>query len=56
MSTKKPIVQCVMDEDIYKKLLVLCKKEERTASKKGAMIISEYVRKYEETFGEIPIE
>ena len=56
MPTKKPVIQCVMDEEIYKKLRAICKQEERTPSKKGAMIISDYIHKYEETYGEIPIE
>lgn len=56
MPTKKPVIQCVMDEEMYKKLLVICKQEERTPSKKGAMIISEYVRQYEVEHGAILIE
>lgn len=53
MPTKKPVIQCVMDEEIYKKFVELCKIEERTPSKKGAMIIAEYIRNYESEHGEI---
>ena len=55
MPTKKPIIQCVMEEDVYKKLLVICKNEERTPSKKGSMIISDYINKYESEHGKIDL-
>ena len=53
MPTKKPVLQAVMDENVYMKFLAICKAEDRTPSKQAARVISEYVSKYEAENGEI---
>lgn len=47
MPTKKPVVQVVLDQDIFDKLIKICEKEERSTSNKCKQIIKEYVIKYE---------
>ena len=46
MPTKKPIIQTVIDEDIYYKFKEICKREDRTESKMAAIIIKQYVEQY----------
>ena len=47
MPTKKPVIQTVIDENIYNKFKEICKKEDRTESKMAAIIIKEYIEQYE---------
>lgn len=56
MPSKKPIVQAVLDDNIYKKFKALCEKDERSVSKLAALIIKKYISDYEEIHGEIKIE
>ena len=37
MPTKKPVIQTVIDEEIYKKFKTICEKEDRTESKMAAI-------------------
>lgn len=53
MPTKKPIIQTVVDEDIYNKFKEICKREDRTESKMAAIIIRQYVEQYEKDNGRI---
>ncbi len=53
MPTKKPIIQTVIDEDIYRKFKEICKKEDRTESKMAAIIIKQYIEQYEKEHGHI---
>ncbi len=54
MPTKKPVIQTVIDENIYNKFKEICKKEDRTESKMAAIIIKEYIEQYEQEHGDIP--
>lgn len=56
MGTKKPIIQCLIDVEYYKKFKMLCKKDERSESKLGGIIIKKYIDNYEEIHGEIKID
>lgn len=56
MPTKKPRIQTILDEIDYKKFQYLCKQENRTESKLASLIIKEYLKEYENIYGEIKIE
>lgn len=56
MGTKKPIVQSILEEEYYKKFKALCKKDERSESKLGGMIIRKYIDDYEAIHGKIKID
>lgn len=56
MATKKPRVQALLEQEIYEKFKVLCEIEDRTESKLGGKIITEYIKQYESEHGEIKIE
>lgn len=47
MPTKKPRVQTILEEDIYKKFKELCDKEMRTESQMSGFIITKYIKEYE---------
>ncbi len=53
MPTKKPVIQTVIDENIYNKFKEICKKEDRTESKMAAIIIKEYIEQYEKKYGHV---
>lgn len=53
MPTKKPIIQTVIDEEIYNKFKEICKREDRTESKMAAIIIRQYVEQYEKENGRV---
>ncbi len=53
MPTKKPIIQTVIEEDIYNKFKEICKREDRTESKMAAIIIKQYVEQYERENGRV---
>lgn len=53
MPSKKPIVQTVVDNEIYTKFKALCKRDERSESKLAALIIKKYIEEYEKIHGEI---
>ena len=55
MGTKKPIIQCILEQEYYEKFKTLCKKDERSESKLGGMIIKKYIDQYEEVHGEIKL-
>lgn len=48
MPTKKPRIQTILEEDIYKKFKELCDKEMRTESQMSGFIITKYIKEYEE--------
>ena len=56
MATKKPIIQCVIEQEYHAKFKELCKKDERSDSKLAGMIIRNYIDQYEKIHGEIKIE
>lgn len=56
MSTKKPRLQLIIEEEYYKKFKELCKKDDRTESNLGGKIIKNYIDQYETIHGEIKIE
>lgn len=56
MGTNKPVVQCVLDEDYFKKLKYLCEKNERSQSKMTQMIIKNYIDQYEKLNGPIEVK
>ena len=43
MPTKKPVIQTVIEENIYNKFKEICKKEDRSESKMAAIIIKKYI-------------
>lgn len=47
MATKKPVIQIVLDEEIYEKLKALSKEQDRSISKQGARIIKAYFEQIE---------
>lgn len=47
MPTKKPRVQTILEENIYKKFKELCEKEMRTESQMSGFIITKYIEEYE---------
>lgn len=47
MPTKKPKVQIILEEDIYKLLNELAEKEMRSISQMGGYIITGYLKEYE---------
>lgn len=56
MPTKKPRIQAIVEEDIYKKFKKLCHSEDRTESKLAGIIITKDIQQYESINGEIIIE
>ena len=56
MPTKKPVTQIVLTEKYSKKLDYIAKQEDRSKSSQGARIIEQYIDKYEEINGAIPLE
>ena len=55
MPSKKPVIQAVIEENYYKKFLILCEKNDRTSSKMAKLIIKDYIDRYEKINGEINI-
>ncbi|WP_373765967.1 hypothetical protein [Jeotgalibaca porci] len=55
MPTKKPVVQCLLDETVFKKLKVLADKENRSTSNIAGMIVTKYIKEYEKEHGKIEI-
>jgi metal-responsive CopG/Arc/MetJ family transcriptional regulator len=53
MPTKKPVIQTVIEENIYNKFKEICKKEDRSESKMAAIIIKKYIEQYEQENGRI---
>ena len=53
MPTKKPVIQTVIEENIYNKFKEICKKEDRSESKMAAIIIKKYIEQYEKENGRI---
>ena len=53
MPTKKPVIQTVVDENIYKKFKEICNREDRSESKMAAIIIRQYIEQYEKENGRI---
>ena len=56
MPTKKRRIQALMEPDYYKKFQELCKRDSRTESQLGGLIIKEYIKQYETIHGEIKTE
>ncbi len=53
MPTKKPVIQTVVDENIYNKFKEICNREDRSESKMAAIIIRQYIEQYEKENGRI---
>ena len=53
MPTKKPVIQTVVDENIYNKFKEICNREDRSESKRAAIIIRQYIEQYEKENGRI---
>lgn len=56
MPTKKPRIQTILEQEYYDKFSYLCKRDKRTESNLGKMIIEKYIDEYEQIHGEIKIE
>lgn len=56
MPTKKPRIQAILEQEYYDKYLYLCKRDNRSESNLGKMIIEKYIDEYEKIHGEIKIE
>lgn len=56
MPTRKPVIQCVIEENYFKKFTYLCEKNDRTQSKMAQMIMKSYIDQYEKLNGPIPID
>ena len=53
MPKKKPVIQTVVDENIYNKFKEICNREDRSESKMAAIIIRQYIEQYEKENGRI---
>lgn len=53
MPTRKPVIQTVIEENIYNKFKEICNREDRSESKMAAIIIKQYVEQYEKENGRI---
>lgn len=53
MPTKKPVIQTVVDENIYNKFKEICNREDRSESKMAEIIIRQYIEQYEKENGRI---
>lgn len=49
MPTKKPIVQAVLEKDIYDEYISICKEEDRSASNMTQYIIKKFIEEYKTT-------
>lgn len=56
MSTKKKIVQVILEDDYAEKFIYLSKRDKRSASNLGAMMIENYIDDYEKIHGEIKVD
>ncbi len=56
MPSYKPRVQVLLDTEFYEKYKFICKKERRTESVMGAIMIEKYISEYEQQNGEIPVK
>ena len=56
MPTKKPIVQTVLDESNFAKLKLLANNQDRSISNYAGYILKQFIKEYEEKFGEIKID
>lgn len=55
MPTKKPRIQAILEQKYYDKYTYLCKRDKRTESNLGKMIIEKYIDDYEKLHGEIKL-
>lgn len=53
MPSDKPRVQTLLENDIYKKFKIICKKDMRSESQLASLIITQYIKQYESIHGEI---
>lgn len=56
MPTKKPRIQTILEQEYYEKYCHLCKRDNRSESNFGKMIIEKYIDEYEKIHGEIKID
>lgn len=56
MGTKKKIIQAILEDEYAEKFTYLCKRDKRSASNLGAMMIEKYIDEYEKIHGEIKID
>ncbi|CDD58658.1 unknown [Bacteroides pectinophilus CAG:437] len=56
MPTKKPVVQTVLDEEIFEKFTKIAEKEKRSKSQLTAIAVEEFIEKYETAHGQVQQE
>lgn len=56
MSTKKKVIQVILEDDYAEKFEYIREKDDRSASKMGAKMIKRYIDQYEEYNGRIKTE
>lgn len=56
MPTKKPRLQIILENEYYQKLNYLCKRDKRSESNMGKVIIEKYIDEYESIHGEIKVD
>lgn len=56
MPSKKPRIQAILEQKYYDKYCYLCKRDNRSESNLGKMIIEKYIDEYEKVHGEIKID
>lgn len=56
MGTNKPRIQAILEQEYYEKFSYLCKRDKRSESNLGKMIIEQYIDDYEKIHGEIKID
>ena len=56
MPTRKPIIQCVVEQSTYDKFINITKKEKRSKSQLGTIAIEQYIETYEKTNGTIDLK
>lgn len=56
MPTKKPILQSVIEPEIFDKFMEIATIERRSKSQLTAIAINEYVKNYEKSHGDIIIQ
>lgn len=56
MPTKKPVIQAVIEPEIFNKFKQIAKNEKRSSSQLGGIAIEQFVKAYEAEHGEIKIQ
>lgn len=53
MPTKKPVVQTVLDEELFEKFCKIAEKEKRSKSQLTAIAVEEFINRYEANNGQV---